>query len=152
MGYPLQNWVNNCQDHYPDELTKLDLAVVPEPLGWVAVARIYIRKRDGEVNEVEIEVVETPVLELFLRQCLDLHLGNPLVGVTWIKRKSHMVMGMECIPELKDHLPQSRIRTMRLERQNLGGDDYMPVSLISTLFRDEELKSYTYLPVLRSRV
>lgn len=45
----------------------MDLAIVPKPLRWVTVTGIYIRKRDGEVNEVEIKVVETPVFELFLR-------------------------------------------------------------------------------------
>jgi hypothetical protein len=88
----------------------VNLAIVPEPFGWVTVSWIYIGKRDGEVNEIEVEIVETPVLELFLRQCFSLHLGIPSVGVTWIKRKTHMVMGMECIPELKINLAQSLIR------------------------------------------
>ena len=36
------------------------------------MAGIYVCKRDGKVNEVKIEIVKTPVFELFLRQCLDL--------------------------------------------------------------------------------
>lgn len=60
-------------------LTKVDLAIVAKPLGWVTVAGIDIRERDGEVNEEEIKVVKAPVLELFLRQRLDLHL-RPQLG------------------------------------------------------------------------
>ena len=59
-------------------LTKVDFAVIAQPPGWAAVTGIYIRKRDGEVNVVEIEVIKAPVFELFLRQCLDLSLTVPL--------------------------------------------------------------------------
>lgn len=79
----------------------MDLAIVPEPFGWVTVTRIYVGKRDGKMNEVEVKVVETPVLELFLGQCLDLYLGTPLVDDAWMERKSHMVVGVERVPELK---------------------------------------------------
>ena len=51
----------------------MNFAIIAKPLCWIAVAGIDIRKRDGEVNEVEIEVVKTPILELFLRYCLDLY-------------------------------------------------------------------------------
>jgi len=68
---------------------------------------IHVRERDGEVNEVEIEVIKTPVIELFLRQCLDLHLGTPF---SWCDlgsvEESHMIMGMECVPQLKINLTQ----------------------------------------------
>ena len=79
----------------------MNLAIVPEPFGWVTVTRIYIGKRDREMNEVEIEVVETPVFELFLCQCLGLHLRTSLVDDAWMNRESHMVVRMECVPELK---------------------------------------------------
>ena len=56
----------------------MNLAVIAKPLRWVAVAGIDVRERDGEVNEVEIEVVKAPVTELFLRQRFDLH-SKPLL-------------------------------------------------------------------------
>jgi hypothetical protein len=58
-------------------LTEVDLSIVPKPFGWVTVARIYIRKRDWEMDEVEIKVIKPPVRELFLRRCLDLP-QNPI--------------------------------------------------------------------------
>ena len=58
-------------------LTKVDLAIVAEPPRWVTVTGVNIRKRDGEVNEVEIEVLKTPVFELFLRRRLGLHTETP---------------------------------------------------------------------------
>lgn len=60
----------------------MNLAVIAKPLRWVAVAGIDVRERDGEVNEVEIEVVKAPVTELFLRQRFDLHSKLLLVWVT----------------------------------------------------------------------
>ena len=60
--------------HRSGVLTKVDLAIISKPQRRITVAGIYVSKRDGEVNKVEIEVVKTPVLKLFLRQCLDLHL------------------------------------------------------------------------------
>jgi len=74
--------VRNGRRHYPEVLTKVNLAIIAKPLGWVAVTRIYIRKRDGEVDVVEIKVGKPPVLELFLCQRLDLHPETPLVGAT----------------------------------------------------------------------
>lgn len=59
--------MRNHQGHYQGELTEVNLAIIPEPLGWVTVTRVYVRKRDGEVNKVEIEIVEAPILELFFR-------------------------------------------------------------------------------------
>ena len=59
-------------------LTKVDFAVIAEPLGWVTVAGIHIRKRNGEMNVIEIKVVKAPVPELFLRQRLDLYLKTEL--------------------------------------------------------------------------
>lgn len=38
-----------------------------------------------------------------------------------------------------------------MERQNLGGDDYRPASLIKFLFRGEKSVAYTYLPASRYR-
>ena len=66
--------MRNGQRHKLSVLTKVDFAIIAQPLRWVTVTGIDIRERDGEVNVVEIEVVETPVPELFLRQCLDLYL------------------------------------------------------------------------------
>jgi hypothetical protein len=69
-------------------LTKIDLAIVAEPLRWVTVAGVNVRKRDGEVNEVEIEVLKTPVFELFLRSRLGLHIETHLTGVTLDREKT----------------------------------------------------------------
>jgi hypothetical protein len=65
----------------------MDLAIVAPPLGWVTVAGVNVRKRDGEVNEVEIEVLKTPVLELFLRRRLDLYIESPLSRYNFGLRK-----------------------------------------------------------------
>ena len=58
-------------------LTKVDFDIIAKPPSWATVTRIHVRKRDGEVNVVEIEVVKAPVFELFLRRCLDLSLKVP---------------------------------------------------------------------------
>lgn len=55
-------------------LTQVDLAIIAVPLGRVTVAGIDVRKGDREMNKVEIKVVKSPVLELFLRHLFDLHL------------------------------------------------------------------------------
>lgn len=54
-------------------LTEVNLPIVAEPLRWVTMVGIHVCERDGEVNKVEIEVVKTPVCELFLRRCFSLH-------------------------------------------------------------------------------
>jgi hypothetical protein len=63
-----------------------DLAVrlVGEPPRWVPCLGRNILERDGEVDEVEIEVVDTPVLELLLDNGLDL------------------LLVVECLPKLGD--------------------------------------------------
>ena len=58
-------------------LTKIDLAIVAEPLRWITVARVNVHKRNEKVDEVEIEVLKTPVTRLFLRRSHDLHIKTP---------------------------------------------------------------------------
>ena len=72
--------LENGWRHCLSMLTEMDLAVIAKPLSWVTMARVHICKRDGKVNKEKIEVVKTPVFELFLRQCLGLK--PHLVGVT----------------------------------------------------------------------
>jgi len=60
----------------------MNLAIIAKPLSWVTVVGIDVGKRDWEVDEVEIEVVKTPILELSLRRYLDLTPHSHLVGVT----------------------------------------------------------------------
>ena len=63
---------------------------------------IHICERDGEVNKVKIEVVKTPVYELFLRRCFGLHEKSPFSWRSLESREnSHMIMSVECVPELK---------------------------------------------------
>jgi hypothetical protein len=64
-----------------------DLAVriVGEPPRWVTCLGRNILERDREVNEVQVEVVDAPVLELLLDNGLDLFLV------------------MECLPQLRDN-------------------------------------------------
>jgi len=57
----------------PKVLTKVDFAIIAQPLRWVAVTGIDIRERDWEMNVVEVEVVKAPVPKLFLGQRLDLY-------------------------------------------------------------------------------
>ena len=78
MGYFLSNGVRNGQRRCPSVITEVDLAIITKPLRWVTVTGIYVCKRDGKVNEVKIEVVKTPVLELFLRHCLGLSPQDPI--------------------------------------------------------------------------
>ena len=78
MGYFLSNGVRNGQRRCPSVITEVDLAIITKPLRRVTVAGVYVCKRDGKVNEVKIEVVKTPVLELFLRHCLGLSPQDPI--------------------------------------------------------------------------
>lgn len=48
-----------------------DLVVLVGPAWWVADRRVDILDGDGEVNDVQVEVVKTPVLELLLADGLD---------------------------------------------------------------------------------
>lgn len=62
-----------------------DLAVriVREPTGWVADLGSNILERNGEVDQVQVKVVNTPVLELLLDNGLDLLVvveGLPKLG------------------------------------------------------------------------
>ena len=51
----------------------LDLALtIDEPAGWVALLRVDILQGDGEVDNVEVEVVNTPVGQLLAADGLDL--------------------------------------------------------------------------------
>jgi len=77
MVYFLPNKMRSGRRDYPGVLTKMNLAIIAKPLGWVTVTWIHVRKRDGEVDMVEIKVVKTPVLELFLCQRLNLYLKTP---------------------------------------------------------------------------
>lgn len=100
--------MRNVRNRYPNVLTQVNLPIVSPPLSRVAVARIYVRERDREVNQEQIKVVETPVLELFLRYCFGLHLTTPLVWCDFGSRgKLHMIMGMEGVPELRVNLFQT---------------------------------------------
>ena len=104
--YFLPDRMRNGRRRNPSVLTKVDFAIIAQPLRWVTVAGVDIRKRDGEVNVVEIEVVKTPVAELFLRQRLDLYLELCSVRESLVVQKPHMIMGMECVPELKVNIAQ----------------------------------------------
>jgi len=53
----------------------VDLAIISVPLRGVAVGGINVLEGDGEVDEVEIEVFQSPVLELELASGLDVFLG-----------------------------------------------------------------------------
>lgn len=101
--------MGNCRYHYLGVLTKVNLIVISPPLGWITVVRIYIRKRDGEMNEVKIEVVKTPVRELPLCRCPDLHLGPHQQILGWVKEKTHMIASMKCVPQLTINLVQMSI-------------------------------------------
>jgi hypothetical protein len=71
------------------------------------MAGVYVCERDGEVNKVKIKVVKTPVCELFLRRCFGLHLGSSLSRRDLESRENaHMIMSVECVPELKINLAQ----------------------------------------------
>ena len=50
----------------------LGLGVVVVPARRVAHRRVDVLGGDGEVDQVEVEVVEAPILKLLLRQLLDL--------------------------------------------------------------------------------
>lgn len=45
---------------------------VVSPSGWVAHGGVDVFKRDGEVHDVEVEVLEAPIGELLARDGLDL--------------------------------------------------------------------------------
>ena len=77
MGCFLPTGMRNSWRYQTVTLTKMNLAIIASPLGWITVVGVNVRKRDGEVNVVEVEVVKTPVLELFLRQRPDLYLKTP---------------------------------------------------------------------------
>ena len=80
MEYFLPSGIRNGRRRCQGVLTEVDFAIITKPLRWVTMLGIHVCKRDWEVNKVKIEVVKTPVFELFLRQCLDLHLTTPFSG------------------------------------------------------------------------
>jgi len=102
--------IRNGQRRRPGALTEVDVAIITKPLRRVTMGGIHVCKRDGEVNKVKIEVIKTPVFELFLRQCLGLHLRTPFslrnLG-SW--ESAHMIMGMERVPELKINRLRSEV-------------------------------------------
>lgn len=51
-------------------LTRVALAIQTPPLRRVLVLGLHVLKRDGEVDEVKIEVVNAPELELILGDLL----------------------------------------------------------------------------------
>lgn len=54
---------------------KADLAVRIAPPGWVADGRVDVREGDREVDDVEVKVLEAPVLELLLADRSNSFLG-----------------------------------------------------------------------------
>ena len=60
----------------------MDLSVIAEPLGRVAVFRVNVCQRDGEVDQEEVKVVKLPIRKLFLSQYF------------------HVLFGVECVPQL----------------------------------------------------
>jgi hypothetical protein len=56
-------------------LTEVDLFVITEPLWRVAMRRVDVLKGDREMNEVQVKVVDSPELKLFLCQDLDLRIS-----------------------------------------------------------------------------
>ena len=52
-------------------VTRDDILAVVGKAGWVSLRRVHIFERDWEVDDVEIEVVDAPVLELFFADRLD---------------------------------------------------------------------------------
>ena len=46
--------------------TEVYFAIVTQPLGGVTVTRINVLQGDREVNQEEVEIVNTPKLKLFL--------------------------------------------------------------------------------------
>lgn len=59
----------------------MDLVIVTVPPCRVAMCRVYILKGDGEVNEVQVEVVDSPVLKLSLRAWLDLNISSHKIDI-----------------------------------------------------------------------
>ena len=58
----------------------MNLAIVSEPLRGIPVRRVDVLKRNREVYEVEVEVVEAPVRELSLCRCFGLRQKSSEVG------------------------------------------------------------------------
>lgn len=53
-------------------LTEVDLAIIASPAGREAVSGVDVGQGDGEVNEEEIEIVQSPQVKLVLGQLLHL--------------------------------------------------------------------------------
>lgn len=51
-------------------LTGVNLAIQSPPLRWVLVLGLHVFEGDGEVDEVQVEVVDAPELELVLGDLL----------------------------------------------------------------------------------
>lgn len=55
-------------------LTEVDFPIITKPLGRVAMCRVDVLKRDREMNEEQIEIVDSPELKLPFRNRLDLEM------------------------------------------------------------------------------
>ena len=61
---------------------EVNLAIVTGPAGREPVGRVNVGKGDGEVDEEEVEVIQSPELELIVSKLL------------------YMLLGVESVPEL----------------------------------------------------
>ena len=94
------------QDKYwGAERTESDsLFVISPPFGRVAVARVDVLERDREVDEEEVEIVNSPETELLLRKRV--YLRDDVCErrrPTPRGKCTYMLTGVESVPELVRH-------------------------------------------------
>ena len=76
--------LHGCPGLLDGSVTRNDVLAIVGEARWVALRRIDVFKRDGEVDDVEVEVVDAPVFQLLLANWFD------------------AVVVMEGVPELGD--------------------------------------------------
>lgn len=71
-GYFLFHFVNSDAGREEKIPTEVYFAIVTKPLGRVTVVGINVLQGDREMDQEEVEIINTPKLKLFLGQLFDL--------------------------------------------------------------------------------
>lgn len=85
-----------CHSRSPGLLTKINLSVVGCPTRGIFVCGIDVFKRDGEMDEIQVKVVQAPVGKLLLCECIDLGMGVSTILALGEEYYSHALSHGSC--------------------------------------------------------